>query len=60
MKEPTEEIYIEITPNCKLVPENTYYLSSDPEEHEVTPLVKKNETLLSFNLYKYKITYQCP
>ena len=46
MKEPTEEIYIEITPNCKLVPENTYYLSSDPEENKVTPAVKKNETIL--------------
>ena len=40
MKEPTEEIYIETTSNCKLVPEKAYCLSSDPEEHEVTPVVK--------------------
>ncbi|XP_041958831.1 uncharacterized protein LOC121718070 [Alosa sapidissima] len=39
MKEPGEEMYIETTPNCKLIPETTYCLSSDPDgEHEVTPL----------------------
>ncbi|XP_076143256.1 caspase recruitment domain-containing protein 8 [Alosa pseudoharengus] len=41
MKAHGEEIYIETTSNCELVPKETYCLFSDPEEHEINPLKAK-------------------